>query len=139
PAEIPVTSRGQALLGYEEEVLVAPFRGRVERLVDEGERVARGTPLARIVDAAAPAAGWREERESLSRRLSELQGERLPEAAERAGRRAADLAERLAGLRRATASLPGSPAGEPAPDAAAAASELASAHRTWRESRRELA
>ncbi|MFO7245202.1 MAG: hypothetical protein FWJ62_05885 [Thermaerobacter sp.] len=96
PAEVPVTSHGQALLGYEEHVLVAPVGGTLERQVAEGARVARGTPVARI--AAGGGAGP-EELQALTLRLSELREAILPGADQEAAAGAEAVASELARLR----------------------------------------
>lgn len=125
PARIPVASSGQALLGYEEQILVAPFAGRVEPLVSEGSRVARGTPVARVVDADAGASAWRDEYESLGRRLAELREDLLPRAVEEAEVRAAAVAGELARLRETPLTA--------APDPV----DLTAAHRAWADAHRQ--
>ncbi|HEX6988791.1 MAG TPA: hypothetical protein VF282_04925, partial [Bacillota bacterium] len=121
PAEVPITSSGQALVGYDEHLLVAPFAGRVQRLVEEGRRVARGTPVVRLT-ANAGAGTWMTEHEDLDAQLAHLQRESLPQARRRAEAAAAALAGELDRLR-ARQEAPG----------------LTAAHATWREARGRLA
>lgn len=75
-ATLPVTTRGEALLTGQALVLVAPVDGQPERLVAEGARVAKGTPLLRL-SRDARSESWLAEREETIKQRQRLEAEIL--------------------------------------------------------------
>lgn len=94
----PVTTEGLALLTGQPHLLLAPVDGQLEPLVAEGERVRKGTPIARLAHDAR-AGTWLEERAELVREYERLQGELTDQAQPDALRSAAAYLEQIRNLR----------------------------------------